>query len=190
MVEGARIRIPGVGINPSRSGLLSLLEKSGASLEKQSFRESNSEPVCDLLVSHSEGFLDAFPSEIRGDWIPNIIDEIPILAVLGTRLKHGLTVHDATELRKKESDRIDSIVTNLRRLGVDVEEFPDGFQIPPGQKIKGGAISTFGDHRIAMAFSIAGLISEDGVEIDDPECADISFPGFFSTLSSLVEHSS
>jgi 3-phosphoshikimate 1-carboxyvinyltransferase len=186
LVEGASVKIPRVGINPTRYGLMALLEESGAQTEKKILDKFNSEPVCDLLISHSNKFLEHFPSEVRGNWIPNVIDEIPILAVLGTRLKHGLTVRDATELRKKESDRIHSIVTNLRALGVEIEEYPDGFRIPPGQQIRGGTVTTFGDHRIAMAFSIAGLISEQGVEIDDPECADISFPGFFTTLSSLV----
>ena len=112
--------------------------------------------------------------------------EIPILAILGTRLKKGLTVRDASELRKKESDRIYSIVSNLETLGIQVEEYPDGFRIAPEQRIRGGRVKTFGDHRIAMAFSIAGLISESGVEIDDPGCADISFPGFFQALASMV----
>lgn len=186
LVEGAKLKISGVGVNPSRYGLMALLEDSGAQLDKQFAKEANSEPVCDLSVSHSEKFLNDFPREVRGDLIPNVIDEIPILAVLGTRLKNGITVKEASELRKKESDRINAIVTNLRALGVEIEEFPDGFQIPPDQRIRGGRVQTFGDHRIAMAFSIAGLISEQGVEIDDPECADISFPGFFDTLSSVV----
>ena len=86
-------------------------------------------------------------------------------------------------MRHKESDRIQSIVQNLGALGIEVEEIPDGFDIPPGQGLRGGTISTFGDHRIAMSFAIAGLISRDGIEIDEPTCADISFPGFFDLLS-------
>jgi 3-phosphoshikimate 1-carboxyvinyltransferase len=187
LVAGAQVEIPGVGINPTRYGLMTLLENSGARLDKEAPNSANSEPICDLSISYSDGFLKKFPREVRGKWIPNVIDEIPILAVLGTRLKHGLTVRDASELRKKESDRIQSIVINLRSLGVDVEEFSDGFHIPPAQSIRGGKVKSFGDHRIAMAFSIAGLISEQGIEIDDPDCVDISFPGFFDTLSSLVD---
>ncbi|MGW8181979.1 MAG: 3-phosphoshikimate 1-carboxyvinyltransferase, partial [bacterium] len=186
LVEGSSVTIPQVGINPTRFGLMTLLDEAGGSIIRKNPQESNGEPLCDLLVSHSNEFLESFPPEIGGRWIPNVIDEIPILAVLGTQLKQGLTVRDATELRKKESDRIHSIVTNLRALGVEVEEFQDGFQIPGAQRIRGGSVKTFGDHRIAMAFSIAGLISEQGVEIDNPSCADISFPGFFATLSSLA----
>ena len=115
-------------------------------------------------------------TEIQGAEIPNVIDEIPVLAVLGTQLQGGLRVSGAAELRKKESDRIHSTVTNLNQIGIDVEEYPDSFFIPPGQKVRGGRIRTFGDHRIAMAFAIAGLISSDGVELDDPACADVSFP--------------
>jgi 3-phosphoshikimate 1-carboxyvinyltransferase len=186
LVEGASVRIPRVGINPTRTGLLTLLERSGAPTEKSQFQKHNSEPSCDLQVNHSDEFLESFPAEIGGEWIPNVIDEIPILAVLGTRLKKGLTVRDAGELRKKESDRISSIVANLGALGVETEEYPDGFTIPPGQKIEGGQVRSFGDHRIAMAFAVAGLISKKGVQIDDPGCADISFPGFFETLSSIA----
>jgi 3-phosphoshikimate 1-carboxyvinyltransferase len=187
LVRDSELEIPGVGINPTRYGLMDLLEKSGAELGKRNFAEVNSEPSCDLLVSRSEPFLEGFPSEIRGELIPNVIDEIPILAVLGTRLRNGLIIRDASELRKKESDRIHSIVTNLRALGVEVEEYEDGFSIPPLQSIRGGKVKTFNDHRIAMAFSIAGLISEQGVEIDYPACADISFPGFFDRLASIVD---
>lgn len=186
LVKGASVTIPRVGTNPTRFGLMTLLDESGGPVIRTNPSESNSEPICDLLVTHSDEFLENFPSEIGGRWIPNIIDEIPILAVLGSQLKQGLTVRDAVELRKKESDRINSIVTNLRTLGVEVEEFQDGFRIPGEQQIRGGCVQTFGDHRIAMAFSIAGLISEQGVEIDDPGCADISFPGFFSALSSMA----
>jgi 3-phosphoshikimate 1-carboxyvinyltransferase len=185
LVKGARIRIPAVGINSTRAGLLMLLERSGARIEKQNQSLSNSEPSCDLIITHSDDFLNTFPKEIGGSLIPNVIDEIPILAVMGTRLSKGLVVRDAAELRKKESDRIVSIVTNLRQLGISVEEYPDGFQIPPGQQIRGGRITTFADHRIAMAFSIAGLLSSNGVEIDDTGCVDVSFPGFYDELFSL-----
>ena len=114
-----------------------------------------------------------------------MIDEIPVLAVLGTRLQKGLRIRGAEELRKKESDRINSVVVNLRNLGVRVEEFPDGFEIPPNQQIQGGKVQTFGDHRIAMAFAVAGLVADAPVELDQPSCVSISFPDFFETLNSL-----
>ena len=110
-----------------------------------------------------------------------------MLAILGTQLKSGLEVVDATELRAKESDRVSAIVENLRLLGVESEERKDGFRIPPGQTICGGNVRTRGDHRIAMAFAIAGLISREPVVLDNPQCCDISFPGFFEQLTSVVQ---
>ncbi len=188
LVPGSQLRINNLGINPTRSGLLTLLRNSGAPISLENRREVSSEPWADVMVRYEAAFLEAFPERIEGNWIPNLIDEIPILAVLGTRLKDGLKIRDAAELRHKESDRIQSIVQNLSALGIDVEEYPDGFDIPPGQRLRGGTICTFGDHRIAMAFAVAGLISQDGIRIDDPDCADISFPGFFDLLN-LVSNS-
>ena len=185
LIPGAKVTIPRVGTNPTRSGLLSLLEEAGAPIEKTEWGETNSEPFCTISVGHSEEFLEEFPQEVGGEWIPNLIDEVPILAVIGTRLKQGLRIRDAAELRKKESDRIHSVVSNLRTLGLSVEEFEDGLYIPPGQALQGGTVKSYGDHRIAMSFAIAGLISQRGVDIDNPGCVGISFPEFFSNLSQI-----
>ena len=186
LLPDSEIHLAGVGVNPSRTALLALLEQAGVRLEQTNTRLSNGEPVCDLTVRHSRQLLDRFPAQIQGEWIPNLIDEIPVLAVLGTRLKRGLAIRQAEELRKKESDRIHSTVLNLRNIGIRVKEFPDGFAIPPGQQIGGGRVQSLGDHRIAMAFSVAGLIGLGPVEIDDPACVSVSFPGFFEVLQSLV----
>ena len=185
LLPDARLRLRDLGVNPSRTGLLSLLEEAGAQIERTNYREFNAEPVCDLTVECSPEILRRFPREISGESIINMIDEIPVLAVLGTRLHNGLSIRGGEELRKKESDRINSVVVNLRNLGVQVEEFPDGFDIPPGQRIQGGKVRTYGDHRIAMAFAIAGLIAEAPVELDHPSCVSISFPDFFEKLNSL-----
>ena len=185
MVPNSEISMMRTGINPSRTGLLALLEKANAGIEQSGAYELNHEPVCDLLVRFREETLERFPHEIGGDWIPNLIDEIPVLAVLGTRLPKGLAIREAGELRKKESDRIHSVVSNLRNLGVQVEEFPDGLAIPPGQQIRGGQVRTFGDHRIAMAFAIAGLIADGPVELDDAACVSVSFPDFFERLQAI-----
>lgn len=185
LLPDARLLLRDLGVNPSRTGLLSLLEEAGAQLEMTNHRDFNAEPVCDLTVGFSPEVLRRFPREISGKSLTNMIDEIPVLAVLGTRLQNGLSIRGGEELRKKESDRINSVVVNLRNLGVRVEEFPDGFDIPPGQKIQGGKVQTFGDHRIAMAFTIAGLIAEAPVELDEPSCVSISFPDFFEKLHSL-----
>ncbi len=189
LLPDSEIHLAGVGVNPSRTALLALLEQAGVYLEKANMRLSNGEPVCDLTVRYSHQLLDRFPAQIQGEWIPNLIDEIPVLAVLGTCLERGLAVRQAQELRKKESDRIHSTVLNLRNIGIQVEEFPDGFAIPPGQQIRGGRVQSLGDHRIAMAFSVAGLIGVRPVEIDDPACVSVSFPGFFEVLQSLAVNS-
>ena len=186
LVPDAEIQLRGVGINPSRTGLLTLLEKAGFRVEKTNHTEFNAEPVCDLKVCYSPEPLSRFPPEISGECLTNMIDEIPALAVFGTRLKRGLSVRGAEELRKKESDRINSVVVNLKNLGIRVEEFPDGFSIPPGQGIQGGKVQTFGDHRIAMAFAVAGLIAQKPVELDQSSCVSVSFPDFFEKLQSLT----
>lgn len=186
LLPGSSITLKKVGVNPSRIALLELLERAGAPLEKSGQQCDFDEPRCDLTVRHSDRFLADFPSKIPRRWIPNLIDEIPILAILGTRLKNGLSVRGASELRKKESDRIKAIVENLKAIGVAVDEANDGFDIPAGQTIKGGKIRTFGDHRIAMAFAIAGLLSRDGVQIDDPSCVSVSFPEFFPLLKTAT----
>ncbi len=187
LVPDAEICLRRVGVNPSRTGLLTLLEDSGARIERTNPREFNAEPVCDLKVCFSHELFRKFPAEISGECLPNMIDEIPALAVLATRLEQGLRIRGAEELRKKESDRIRSIVVNLRNLGVQVEEFPDGFFVPPGQQIQGGRVQTFGDHRIAMAFTVAGLMARKPVELDHPSCVSISFPEFFERLRSLTD---
>jgi len=185
LVPDAEICLRRVGVNPSRTGLLTLLEDSGARVERTNPREFNAEPVCDLKICFSHELLRRFPAEISGKWLPNMIDEVPALAVLATRLEQGLRVRGGEELRKKESDRIKSVVVNLRNLGVQVEEYPDGFFVPPGQQIQGGRVQTFGDHRIAMAFAVAGLIATRPVELDHPSCVSVSFPEFFERLQSL-----
>ena len=185
LVPGSRIALKGVGVNPTRAGFLSLLEEAGIRVESSNATESNGEPVCDLQIRADSQVRKQFPNEISGDWVAQLIDEIPALAILGTRLERGFKVRDAQELRHKESDRIRSVVVNLRRLGVDVRELPDGFVIPPGSRIRGGRVRTFGDHRIAMAFALAGLVAESPVELDRPECVAVSYPDFFRHLEGV-----
>ena len=185
LVPGSRIALKGVGVNPTRSGFLSLLEEAGIRVERSNAAESNGEPVCDLQIRADPQVRKQFPDEISGDWVARLIDEIPALAILGTSLERGFKVRDAQELRHKESDRIHSVVVNLRQLGVDVAEYPDGFVIPPGSRIRGGKVRTFGDHRIAMAFALAALVAENPVELDDPDCVAVSYPDFFQHLEGV-----
>ena len=185
LVPGSRIALKGVGVNPTRAGFLPLLETAGIRVERSNATENNGEPACDLQIRPDSQVRKQFPNEISGDWVARLIDEIPALAILGTSLERGFTVRDAQELRHKESDRIRSVVVNLRRLGVDVRELPDGFVIPPGSRIRGGEVRTFGDHRIAMAFALAGLVAESPVELDRPECVAVSYPDFFRHLEGV-----
>jgi len=183
----SEITMPNVGLNPSRNAIIDVLRRFGADIAVQNERVVCNEPVCDLVVRSIEERESGDDSNIvRGDVIANIIDEIPILAVLGTQIEGGLAIRDADELRVKESDRIASIVENLRRMGAAVEEFPDGFRVERSH-LKGASIDSFGDHRIAMAFAVAALFADGETEISGAECADISFPGFFETLASVVK---
>ena len=181
-VPDSKLRLTGVGLNPTRSGFLSLLQQTGARILISQLASTGGEPIGEITVETSE----LSGMDIGGSWIPNVIDEIPILAILGTRTRQGIRIHDAAELRKKESDRIRAVATNLQRLGAQVQEFPDGLLIPGNQTLRGGTVDSFGDHRIAMAFSVAGLIAVEPVTIQDPSCVRISFPGFFEWLDEVV----
>lgn len=181
-LTGSEITVRDVGLNPSRTGIFEVLRGFGVNIGVENNREVCGEPVADLSIT--SGMTPGHPL-IAGSVIPNIIDEIPILAIFGTQLEHGLEVRGAAELRVKECDRIHAIVENLRRMGADVEEFPDGFRIGRS-RLKGAAIETFGDHRIAMAFAVAGLMAEGNTSIEDAACAAVSFPAFFEMLDRVA----
>jgi 3-phosphoshikimate 1-carboxyvinyltransferase len=175
----SEIRLRHIGINPSRMALVEVLRQMGGSIEIENQRIAHGEPVADFLT---------VASGLRGDLhlsgavIANLIDEIPILAVAATQLEGTLTIREARELRVKESDRITAIVTNLRAMGAEVEEFEDGLTISGPQKLRGARLETFGDHRIAMAFAVAGLIAEGETEIHGAEAASVSLPEFYNLL--------
>jgi 3-phosphoshikimate 1-carboxyvinyltransferase len=178
-VPGSRLRLTGIGLNPTRIGFIRLLEQVRARVITSETSNGNGEPRGDIIVESSE--IDGM--DVGGSWIPNIIDEIPMLAVLGTISKNGIRIRDAGELRAKESDRIRAVAENLRALGATVDEYPDGLFVPGNQRLRGGTIDSFNDHRIAMAFAVAGLFADGPVIIERPECAAISFPGFFEALT-------
>jgi 3-phosphoshikimate 1-carboxyvinyltransferase len=177
-VPNSQLRLTRVGLNPTRSGFLSMLEEMRAKITIGQLSLSNGEPVGDISVENS----DIEGIEIGGHWIPNVIDELPVLAVLGARTRNGIRIRDAAELRSKESDRIHAVAANLQALGVQVEESPDGLFVPGGQPFRSGVVDSFGDHRIAMAFTVAGLLAEGPVTLKNPACVGISFPGFFELL--------
>jgi 3-phosphoshikimate 1-carboxyvinyltransferase len=177
-VPKSQLRLTGIGLNPTRSGFIGLLEEMRANVAIGRLSLSGGEPVGDISVESSE--IDGM--EVGGHWIPNVIDEIPVLAVLGVRTRNGIRIRDAAELRTKESDRIHAVASNLRALGAEVEEYDDGLFVPGRQTLRGGVVDSFGDHRIAMAFAVAGLFAESTVTIKNPACVGISFPGFFELL--------
>jgi 3-phosphoshikimate 1-carboxyvinyltransferase len=185
-VPGSRLTLTNVGLNPTRSGLINLLEDRQAKIAVVGMSAAGGETVGTLVVESS----DIPGLEIGGSWIPNVIDEIPVLAVLGTRTRNGIRIRDASELRVKESDRIHAVATNLRALGAAVEEFPDGLFVPGRQTLRGGVVDSFGDHRIAMAFAVAGLIANGPVTIKNPACVGISFPSFFEILAQIRQENS
>ncbi len=185
-LPGSEVIIKKVGLNKTRLGLIELLNSRGAQIEIADLSEANLEPVGDLVGRYSPQLLGAERLEIDGKMLPGLIDEVPVLAVLGTQLAGGLAVTGARELRYKESDRISLVAGNLRRMRAEVEELEDGLIVKGRQKLRGATIATGGDHRVAMAFAVAGLLAEGETELDDPTCVSVSFPSFFQTLSELI----
>ena len=178
IVPYSSIRILNVGLNPTRTELLKVLKGIGASIEIQNERIQTGERIGDIQVVTSDLQGDMI---LQGETVAKVIDEIPILAVVSLFSKGTFRLKNAEELRKKESDRISSMIANLRVLGVAAEEYPDGFGFESNGTLQGGAIESFDDHRIAMAFGIAGL-RIPGITIKKAECVDISFPGFWSFI--------
>ena len=186
-LENSEIVLENVGLNRTRTAILEVLQSFGADIEAFGQKEICNEAIGDLRVRGRKNLTPKIGSNlIEGDIIANLIDEIPILAIFGTQLENGLEVRGAAELRVKESDRIASVVENLRRMNASIEEFSDGFKIEKSI-LKGATIDSFGDHRIAMAFAVAGLFAEGETEIIGAECASVSFPEFFSTLDSVMK---
>jgi len=180
------LSLPGVGLNGRRRELLDYLLRAGLDLTVENETRNAGEPRGDLRVRYSPALLQQPLPPIRGEQVANLIDEIPVLAVLGSQAAGGLTISDAHELRVKESDRISAIVTNLRAMGIEAEEKPDGLSMPGGQQLKGADIVTHNDHRIAMAFAVAALAARGETRIHNPECADVSFPGFWAALRNVA----
>ncbi|MGH9358434.1 MAG: 3-phosphoshikimate 1-carboxyvinyltransferase, partial [Terriglobia bacterium] len=180
----SRLIIENAGLNSTRTAVLDVLRRMGARIQVQNLRSLNGEPVGDIEVKHSELEGGELPAQL----IPNLIDELPVLAVLGTQTRRGISFRGAAELRVKESDRLAAVAENLRRLGAEVEELEDGLRVAGKQRLIGSAVESYGDHRIAMAFAIAGLVAEGGVAIIGSECAAVSFPEFFTTLAQVSRY--
>jgi 3-phosphoshikimate 1-carboxyvinyltransferase len=183
LVPGSQLSIRGVGLNPTRAALLDFLVGMGAKILIPTLESRNGELIGDIVVQHSE----LKGGTVEGALTAALIDEIPVLAVLGAATEEGIIVKDAGELRVKETDRIRTVVDNLRRLGVEAEERADGMVIPGRQKFRAGEFDSFGDHRIAMAFAVAALCADGDSAVDGAEAASVSFPEFWSTLGRIAQ---
>lgn len=180
-LPGSDVTITGVGLNPSRAGLLAVLRRYGAQVETTVEDEWNGEPVGRLRVRHGAmGDLVIAPEEV-----PEVIDELPVLATLGT-FGGSVTVSGASELRVKESDRIAELVAGLRAMGADADERPDGFQVRAGARLTGGTVHANHDHRLAMAFAIAALGATGPTLIEGADAVAVSYPAFFEDLERLT----
>lgn len=185
LLPSSDLILENVGLNPTRTGFLSLFESLGLAIETTNVREESNEPLGNIRVG---GRVSRLQSQITlsGSASAQVIDELPLLAILGSQTPGGLEIRDAEELRLKESDRIAATVENLRAMGATVKEFDDGMSIAPAQ-LKGARLESYGDHRIAMAFTVAALIAVGDSEIQNSDCVRISFPGFFEVLGSVIE---
>jgi 3-phosphoshikimate 1-carboxyvinyltransferase len=183
LTSNSSILIKNVGMNPTRTGIIDVLKEMGAHFFIKNQTVKNNEETADILIN-SCGLQGV---EIKGSIIPRVIDEIPVLAVAATQAKGQTIIKDARELRVKETDRIKAVVENLHRMGAQLTELENGMIIQGNQKLRGAEIDSYGDHRIAMAFTIAGLIAEGLTTIKNPDCVKISHPNFFQQLKELAD---
>ncbi len=183
LIPGSRISIRGVGLNPTRATLLDVLVGMGANIRLANVEQKGGEMIGEIIAEYAP----IRGGAIEKDVTAALIDEIPVLAVLGASSEEGLTVRDAGELRIKETDRIATIVDNLQRMGIAAEALHDGLVIPGKQKFRAAAFDSFGDHRIAMAFAVAALAADGPSTIDNAEAASVSFPEFYDTLKQVAQ---
>lgn len=188
LLSGSELTIEGVGLNPTRAEFLSVLTSWGAEVSTTDLQTERNEPFGTINV---RGGINKLASEtertLSRALIPSLIDELPLLAVVGSQISGGIRIRDAAELRLKESDRLAATAVNLRAMGAEVEEFEDGLSVSGPTRLHGALIDSRGDHRIAMAFAVATLIAKGETQIDGSECVGISFPEFFPLLESLAK---
>ena len=182
MLRGEPLEIANVGVNDTRIGAFNVLARMGVTLTLTNEREVGGEPVADVHVAPAAGLRGV---NIGGDEIPALIDELPILACLAARAEGETRITDAAELRVKESDRVAAVVSNLRTVGADADELPDGLVVRGNARVLRGNVVSHADHRIALSFGVLGAATGGEITVDDPSCVDVSFPGFWSTLASL-----
>ncbi len=182
LIPDSELIVRDVGVNPTRTGLLEALQAAGAEIVVENPRLVSGEPVADLRARTSS----LKGVEVSGALIPRMIDELPAFAVAACLADGVSVIRDASELRVKEVDRLSALTSELRKLGAQVEERPDGLLIEGGHPLRGAVCQSMGDHRMAMTLALAGLVAEGTTIIRDPFCVDISFPGFFDTLAALA----
>ncbi|HEY6732158.1 MAG TPA: 3-phosphoshikimate 1-carboxyvinyltransferase [Solirubrobacterales bacterium] len=182
LVEGSEVILDEVNVNPTRTGLLTILERMGAEIERDGETDEGGEPIATLRIRSAP----LLATEVAGAEIPLAIDELPLVALAACFAEGTTVIRDAEELRRKESDRIETVTTALRALGGKVEPTEDGMVIEGTGGLRGGAIESHGDHRIAMLGAVAGLASSDGVEVVGMDAAAVSYPGFEADLASLL----
>jgi 3-phosphoshikimate 1-carboxyvinyltransferase len=181
LVPESEVTIEGIGVNPTRTGFLDALREMGADILAENPQEVNGEPLADVVVPAG----DLRGIEVRGDQVPRMIDEFPILAVVASQAQGRTVVSDAAELRVKETDRIANIAVELRKLGARIEERPDGFVVEGPTPLMGTQVNSHGDHRLAMSLAIAGLVAEGETTVEGAECIADSFPGFEGILRAM-----
>ncbi len=187
LLPGSRVTLEGVGLNPTRAALLDVLRGMGADIKIARSSTSHGELVGDIEVRCAAGATGPILAGgvIEGATTAGVIDEIPMLAVLGAASRQGLTIRDAAELRVKETDRIATVADNLQRMGVEVEVYDDGMKIAGCQRFQAAKLDSFGDHRIAMAFAVAALFADGPSVIENAEAASVSFPEFYDLLEQI-----
>ncbi|MBC8376650.1 MAG: 3-phosphoshikimate 1-carboxyvinyltransferase [FCB group bacterium] len=182
LVPDSDVILRGVGINPTRTAFLKAVKEMGGKLTVANKAKHSGEAIADIRIRASQlKGIQVYPEQI-----PNLIDELPLIALLATQAEGETVVTGAEELRVKESDRIAAIVTNLSAWGAKIFERPDGFHVEGPTPLKGGKVKTYHDHRIAMTLGVAGLISKSPATLDDPDCVNVSYPGFFDELRGLI----
>jgi 3-phosphoshikimate 1-carboxyvinyltransferase len=182
LVPGSRIRIQGSGVNPTRTAFVALLRAAGFKIRETNKREVGGEQVADLEVTTAAGLR---PIQVNGGTAAEMIDELPVLAVAATQMPGRSVISGASELRVKESNRIAAMEEGLAAMGADITAVDDGWVINGPRFLEGARVRSQGDHRVAMALAIAGLMADGKTEIDGAECVEISYPEFFDHLEYL-----
>ena len=182
ILRNSQITIKQVGINPTRTGIIGILNKMEAKIDTSNYQIESNEPQADLMIEYSK----LKGVEIKKENVPFIIDELPLIAVVATQAQGKTVVGGAKELRVKETDRIKAIVSELKKMGADIKEKEDGFSVNGPTRLQGAVCESYNDHRIAMSLAVAALLAEGKTVIKNSECINISFPGFEKTLQNLI----